>query len=140
MGSADGGGPGSIGTGLYSNIIGVSSSYAIDGLGKFGEAGETKNSQQIFSNSPRKAASRLFNKLAEGAVLEYLPGKPGEVKVPKERKGQIAKFKDGSHVIFRPKSSHKPTHSPVLEIILVSPSRPRQKIHFEHISLKEKSK
>lgn len=129
MGSGNGGNSAVTSPSLLANIQKLGTTYKIDHDGKFGAPSATGNSQVIYSNNPRKAANRLFNKLAGTTEIE---------KLTPEGKGQIAKFKDGSHVVFRPKSSFLPTHSPTVEIVLISPFRPRQKIHFEHISLKPK--
>jgi hypothetical protein len=129
LGSGTGGSSSSVSLGLSANIKSIGGRYKLDSNGNFGTPSSTGNSQVIYSKNPRKAANRLFNKLAIGAQVEKL--KP-------RGNGQIAKFKDGSHVIFRPKSSHIPTNSPAVEIVLVHPSRPRQKIHFELTRLEAK--
>jgi hypothetical protein len=107
------------GSQLERNIRGLESRFPRSKSGYFGEPGASRDVRRIRSKNPRKAAENFFRSARRGSE-----------KVEKIKPGvQRAKFRDGSHVVYRKSSSSD--GSPVVEIITRnSRGLKRQKIHF----------
>jgi hypothetical protein len=104
---------------LEKNIRGLGSRFPRSRSGYFGEPGASRDVRRIRTRNPRKAAESFFRSARRGSekVEEIKPGV------------RRAKFRDGSHVVYRKSSSSD--GSPVVEIITKNArGLKRQKIHF----------
>jgi hypothetical protein len=124
MGGGHGGGYSFGGVSIHDNVKLLAKKYKLDSSSRFGTKGRGR-AQVIFTDNPGKVASEFFEKLGFGGAKSDL----------QNGKGTMSKFKDGSHVVFRPKSSDG---SPAVNITITTKSTDMYKIHFEPVESKKK--
>lgn len=106
---------------LESNLTSLGREFPRSPSGLFGKPGIGSSSRHIESSDPARTAEHFFRRLSRGARTEEEKS-PGVFR---------SIFKDGSHVVFRPRKSSD--GSPVVEIISMGRQTGnvrRQKIHF----------
>lgn len=119
MGGGSGGSYSSSPSTLTSNIKDLRGLYPVDSQGRFGTPGRGQDVQHIISKDPMATGKLFFERLSPG----------GRIKDLTNGKGKISTFRNGSSVVFRPKSSSDGT--PALSIVHIGSSKSDEyKIHF----------